>query len=383
MAIHQAFMIGEKGDRPSAPGALWVWGFQDQGALGNNLNTSVVIQTPITTFAGGNNWVQVNVRGIGRYALKSDGTLWTWGDNDQLAGGGNIGDNTKIDRSTPVTTFAGGNDWAKLASPVSGGNYSAAIKTDGTLWVWGVISGGGGTNNEFNIITPVTTFAGGTNWKQVSVGNLHMAAIKTDGTLWLWGGNGSLQLGINSDRNNRCTPVTTFAGGNDWKEVCCGGSHTMAIKNDGTLWTWGSNFFGQLGINLSGTTNGRSTPVTTFAGGTNWKQLGSGTSESAAIKFDGTLWTWGRNNNGQIGDNTTIDRLTPVTTFAGGNDWASLAFGGVSKSAIKTDGTLWTWGLGAYIGNNDSTNRLTPVTTFLGGNNWQLSGCSQGAGIIA
>ena len=141
----------------------------------------------------------------------------------------------------------------------------------------------------------------------------------------MWGVNSNGQLGVNDLIINRSTPVTTFTGGNNWKQVTCGSSaNTAAIKTDGTLWTWGYNVYGQLGDN---TTTTRSTPVTTFAGGTNWKQFAGLANFSAAIKTDGTLWTWGRNDFVQIGDNTSINRLTPVTTFAGGTNWKLVELG--------------------------------------------------------
>ena len=191
-------------------------------------------------------------------------------------------------------------------------------------------------------------------------------------TLSIWGYGAYGQLGIN-DTTHRSTPVTTFAGGTNWKQVDCGYRYTAAIKTDGTLWTWGDNAQGQLGTNGGGN---RSTPVTTFAGGTNWKQVDCGYYHAAAIKTDGTLWIWGNNDNGQLGNNGG-GGATPVTTFAGGTNWKQVSGGYRHTTAIKTDGTLWTWGSGTsgQLGNNDNTNRLTPVTTFAGGTNWkQVSG---------
>ena len=340
---------------------LWTWGRNSYGRLGDN--TIINRSTPVTTLAGGANWKQVSTGNSHTAAIKTDGTLWTWGSNSY----GRLGDNTTIHRSTPVTTFAGGTNWKQ----VSGGRqHTAAIKTDGTLWTWGRNSYGRlGDNTIINRSTPVTTFAGGTNWKQVACGYDHTTAIKTDGTLWTWGRNDYGAVGDNTIIN-RSTPVTTFAGGTNWKQVSGGGYHTAAIKTDGTLWTCGRNDFGALGDN---TIINRSTPVTTFAGGTNWKQVAGGYRHTAAIKTDGTLWTWGSNSNGQLGDNTIINRSTPVTTFAGGTNWKQVAGGGYHTAAIKTDGTLWTWGRNDYgaVGDNTIINRSTPVTTFAGGTNWK------------
>ena len=347
---------------------LWTWGRNTNGQLGDNTITDRY--TPVTTSAGGANWKQVACGSFHTAAIKTDGTLWTWGNNN---GYGQLGDNTVTNRSTPVTTFVGGTNWKQV---VGGYKHTAAIKTDGTLWTWGNNTNGQlGDNTIINRSTPVTTFAGGTNWKQVAGGGYHTTAIKTDGTLWTWGRNSDGQLGDNTV-TNRSTPVTTFVGGTNWKQVSGGYKHTAAIKTDGTLWTWGLNSDGQLGIN--NTTTARSTPVTTFAGGTNWKQVAGGYGHTAAIKTDGTLWTWGSNDNGQLGDNTSgTNRSTPVTTFSGGTNWKQVAGGSFHTAAIKTDGTLWTWGRNSYgqLADNTTTYRSIPVQTSAGGTNWkQVSG---------
>jgi len=292
-------------------------------------------------------------------------TLWVWGYNNN----GQLGVNDTNTRTTPVTTFAGGTTWKQISC---GNNHTAAIKTDGTLWTWGSSAQGQlGLNDTNTRTTPVTTFAGGTNWKQISCGSNHTAAIKTDGSLWVWGWNNFGGLGINVSGGDRKTPVTTFAGGTNWKSVDGGKrGHTVAIKTDGTLWGWGFNDFGQLGTNDA---IDRSTPVTTFAGGTNWKSVAGGYSHTAAIKTDGSLWSWGKNDFGQLGNFTTTTRSTPVTTFAGGTNWKSVVSGTSGTLAIKTDGTLWNWGRNeGRLGANDGTSlKNTPVTTFAGGTNWK------------
>jgi alpha-tubulin suppressor-like RCC1 family protein len=153
-----------------------------------------------------------------------------------------------------------------------------------------------------------------------------MAAVKTDGTLWTWGYNIGGRLGT-GNTDDHYSPATTAGGGTNWKQVAVSSAGTGmvgAIKNDGTLWTWGYGNNGQLG---DGTTTDRSSPGTTAGGGTNWKQIGTpgapGVSggNACAIKTDGTLWTWGRNNNNQLGDGTTTDRSSPGTTVGGITNW--------------------------------------------------------------
>ena len=351
---------------------LLTWGSNTYAHLGTNDTNRRC--TPVTTSAGGANWKQVACGGYFTAAIKTDGTLWTWGLNNN----GQLGINeagATTNRTTPVTTFAGGTNWKQV---VCENDVTAAIKTDGTLWTWGNNAGAQlGVNDTNRRCTPVTTFAGGTNWKQVACGG-HTAAIKTDGTLWTWGTNSYGKLGVN-DTNRRCTPVQTFAGGTNWKQVDCGLLHTAAIKTDGTLWTWGYNAYGQLGVN---DTADRPTPVTTFAGGTNWKQV-SGWYLTAAIKTDGTLWIWGRNYAALLGINAgggvTDKRCTPVTTFAGGTNWKQVDCGYGISAAIKTDGTLWTWGqnINGQLGTNDTNMRCTPVQTFAGGTNWKSLACGR------
>ena len=353
---------------------LSIWGYGAYGQLG--INDTTHRSTPVTTFAGGTNWKQVSTGVVHSAAIKTDGTLWTWGYNAQ----GQLGINDTTQRDTPVTTFAGGTNWKQICS----GTYNcAAIKTDGTLWTWGNNSYAQlGINDGGNRNTPVTTFAGGTNWKQVSIGENHTVAVKTDGTLWNWGQGIHGALGTN-DMTDRSTPVTTFAGGTNWKQACVGTRfYTMGLKSDGTLWTWGSSPYGGMGDSNTSQT-ARSFPNTVFGGHSNWKSVSAGGflyGTTAAIKTDGTLWIWGIGQSGELGINDTVNwtKNTPVTTFAGGTNWKSVSIGhgdGINASvrAIKTDGTLWTWGNNGngQLGTNDTAIRCTPVTTFAGGTNWK------------
>ena len=290
--------------------------------------------------------------------------LWLWGNNSY----GELGNNTVTNRSSPVQTVSGGTNWKQVSA---GSQFTAAIKTDGTLWLWGRNAYGElGDSTTTRRSSPVQTTSGGTNWKQISCGSGHTAAIKTDGTLWLWGSNNNGQLGKN-DTTNRLSPEQTISGGTNWKQVSAGRlRHTAAIKTDGTLWLWGSNANGQLGDN---TVTSRSSPVQTVSGGTNWKQLSSGWTSTAAIKTDGTLWLWGNNGSGQLGTDDTTSRSSPVQTVSAGTNWKQTEAGFQNIAAIKTDGTLWMWGRGSegQLGTNDRTTRSSPVQTVSGGTNWK------------
>ena len=183
--------------------------------------------------------------------------------------------------------------------------------------------------------SPVQTVAAGTNWKQVSADTI-VGAIKTDGTLWMWGDNGYGQLGDNT-RTLRSSPVQTVAGGTNWKQVSTAGDNVGAIKTDGTLWAWGYGGSGKLGDGGNGFSGSRSSPVQTVAGGTNWKQISAGYNHTSAIKTDGTLWLWGSNGVGQLGDNTVASKSSPVQTIAGGTNWKQISSSYDITLAIRDD----------------------------------------------
>ena len=352
--------------------ALWIWGENFFGKLGDNTVTNK--SSPIQTVAGGTNWKQVTCGYGSSAAVKTDGTLWLWGDNY----GGQLGDNTSTGRSSPIQTVAGGTNWSQVACGLF---HSSAIKTDGTLWTWGSNANGElGDNTSTNRSSPVQTVTGGTNWKQIACGYRYTAALKTDGTLWTWGSNANGRLG-DGTITNRSSPVQTVTGGTNWKQVTCGNRHTAAIKTDGTLWTWGPNNNGKLGDN---TVTDRSSPVQTVAGGTNWSQVSGGYHHTGAVKTDGTLWTWGFNNTGQLGDNTITNRSSPIQTVTGGTNWKQVDCmkGGsttAATAAIKVDGTLWTWGPNnnGQLGENTTTDRSSPVQTIMRGTTWKQVTCGK------
>lgn len=354
-------------DQHAMTGSLWVWGLNSGGQLGDNTIASK--SSPIQTTAGGTNWKQVGIGSGHAAAIKMDNTLWLWGENNY----GQLGDNTLVPKSSPIQTIAGGTNWKQV---VCGQRFAGAIKTNGQLWMWGMNSSGQlGNNAATNLSSPVQTVSGGIGWKQLAVGQTYSAAIKTDGTLWLWGANASGQLG----RNNTTavsSPVQTVAGGTNWKQVSTKYTTTAAIKTDGTLWVWGANTLGVLGNGVDVTN--RSSPIQTIASGTNWKQVSVGGDHMGAIKTDGTLWLWGRGTSGQLGNGVDSNHYSsPIQTIAGGTNWKQISIGGTNvghSAAIKTDGTLWAWGssLNGQLGRNDRTSISSPAQTVASGTNWKL-----------
>jgi len=195
-------------------------------------------------------------------------------------------------------------------------------------------------------------------WKEVAAGTFHTLAIASDGSLWSWGWNNKGELGL-GDNINRNTP-TQLGVGNDWTSVSAGDEFSLAIKNDGTLWSWGLNNSGQLGL---GDNTDRNSPVQVGVG-TNWQKVSAGHYFSLAITFDNALFSWGRNDYSQLGLGDTLDRNSPEQIGLS-NDWQSIAGGQYYALAIKTNGALWSWGYNfdgrLGIGNNTSMSIPTQV----------------------
>ncbi len=334
---------------------LWLTG----STLGDN--STVPKSSPVQTISRGNNWEDVSVSVLNVGAVKTDGTLWLWGYGNV----GQLGNNAVTNRSSPVQTVSTGINWKHVSV---GFCAVAALKTDGTLWMWGQGSNGHlGNNSTVSRSSPVQTASATTNWKQVAAGRYSFGSIKTDGTLWLWGRNGTGNLGDDSTIN-RSSPVQTVSTGTNWKQVSLGQCHSAAIKTDGTLWLWGRGDGGQLGYNNTIT---YSSPVQIITKNNNWKQINLGSSSSSGIKMDGTLWVWGCNNNGNLGTNDTINRSLPVQTITSGTNWKTVSMDN-SSAAIKTDGTLWTWGQNnGRLGDNSTVSRSSPVQTISFGTNWK------------
>jgi alpha-tubulin suppressor-like RCC1 family protein len=216
--------------------------------------------------------------------------------------------------------------WAGMPQVSSGGYHSVTLKSDGTLWAWGDnIHGQLGDGTTVDKSTP-TQIGIDNKWVSIATGYDHTVALKSDGTLWAWGYNYFGQVG-DGTTVNKSTP-TQIGSDNKWVYISAGAEHTVALKSDGTLWAWGRNSKGQLGIgnNTGPETCGSfacATAPTQIGTDTDWASIIAGGGHTVALKPDGTLWSWGYNGFGQLGDGTTVDKSTP-TKIGVDNDWASV-----------------------------------------------------------
>jgi alpha-tubulin suppressor-like RCC1 family protein len=325
------------------PERLYVWGRNSAGELGlGNAGSSTSRSSPVQVGTN-TNWNLISKCVYSSMATKTDGTLWAWGQNTH----GRLGLNDSAYRSSPVQVGTNTN-WNLINV---GADQTIATKTDGTLWMWGKNDSGqlGQNNNVNNRSSPVQV-GSATNWSQIHVGGASTLAIKTDGTLWAWGGNGIGQLGLGNGDNytSRSSPTQVGAGTN-WSKIAMsedGSTSVLATKTDGTLWAWGTNSSGRLGLNDQGFTAYRSSP-TQVGSDTTWNLIGV-KGHSMAIKTNGTLWLWGLGAYGQLGLNNTVNRSSPVQVGATTN-WSKISLDHDGASvAIKTDGTLWTWGKNSF-----------------------------------
>ncbi|KAB2668333.1 MAG: hypothetical protein DVB31_06630 [Verrucomicrobia bacterium] len=261
----------------------------------------------------------------------TDGTLWGWGENFR----GQVGTGSAGGWEFAPVRIGTRTDWLRV--DVSSG-HSLGITVDGALWAWGDnASGQIGAGPADGSPAPVRVDALGTGVVQASAGDGFSLAVRGDGSLWSWGGNSESQLGNNGGPDNP-TPARVGTD-NDWRAVSAGTTHALAVKNDGSLWGWGRNRENQLG---DGTTETHGVPTLNprLADVT---AVDAGYEHSLAIRADGSLWAWGRNNHGQLGDGTTENRAQPVR-IGSDTDWVAVAAGAYHSMARKSDGSLWAWG---------------------------------------
>jgi alpha-tubulin suppressor-like RCC1 family protein len=343
---------------------LYTWGDGAYGLLGVN-NTPVNRSSP--TQVPGINWLNI-CQGVTNdnsfnMATKSDGTLWMWGNNTN----GTLGQNDRTSHSSPIQV---GSDttWNKVTS----GAYGAmATKTDGTLWAWGpngegVLGQNQGPSQLARTSSPVQI--PGTTWTgDIGCGFKHAFAIKTNGTLWSWGRNGFGELGLNN-KTEYSSPVQV--PGTTWSKLAQGNWYGgAAIKTDGTLWTWGHNDDGQLGhSNTTEYSSPKQVP------GTTWTAVERGQKSCISTKTDGTLWMWGSNTTGQLGQNNTTAYSSPkqIPGTSWSTDTDAINMSRDTSAAIKTDGTLWTWGSNSdgVLGQNQAVSVKISSPVQVPGTTW-------------
>jgi alpha-tubulin suppressor-like RCC1 family protein len=337
---------------------VMAWGRNSEGELGNGTTTESHTPVPVSGLTG---IIATGALSYSSIFLKNDGTAWSCGYNFY----GQLGDGTTTSTSTPLQV--GGAGFTGITAIAGGSYHSVFLKNDGTAWATGYNGYGQVGDGTWTSRSSPVQVSGLTNIIAITAGYYHSTFLKSDGTVMSCGRNnpyGTLGDGTTTDRN---TPVAV-SGLTNITAIAGGGRHSVFLKNDGTAWACGLNGNGQLG---DGTTTNTSTAVQ-VSGLTGIIAISAGYYNSYFLKNDGTVWACGLNTNGQIGDGTTTERHTSVQvsapagihTIAGGRG------GGGSSHALfmKIDRTVWAVGLNGNgeLGDNTTTQQLSPIQSGVG-----------------
>ena len=331
-----------------ADSTVKAFGLNITGELGNgttsssNVPVSVLNLTSIVQVGAGDNF---------SIALKADGTVWTWGNN----GSGQLGIGSFTDSSVPVQVPG----LSGMVGVSAGGSHAIAVKDDGTLWTWGNNNSGQAGDGTAGINSNVPTIVlGSEGFIKVAASGNHNLALKSDGTVWAMGSGFFGMLGTGTTNSSSVLVQSlTLPGVTD---IACGQNFSMALNADSTVSSWGLGSLGQLG-NGSTATVYTPTLVDSLTEITHIAH-GSFGLHGIARKADGTLWAWGNNDYGQLGDGTLVSTLSPIHLTLPG-DFVQASLGNIHSILVKSDGTVWTWGRNNWgqVGNGTNTDTTIPA----------------------
>ena len=370
--LFSSTVYGEHSLAIGSGNVLKSWGANGYGQLGlgsrldKSLPKTVEISfTPVSFAAGGAHGV----------AVSADGTVYAWG----LNGSGQLGDGTTTTRSTPVPVLDtdGVTPLSGIVAIAAGGRHTLALKNDGTVLAWGSNTKGQlGNDSTIGSKLPVQV-AALESVTAIAAGGEFSLALRSDGTVWAWGSNAKGQLGDGTTTNSLVpVKVQIQKSSSDVviKAIAAGGSHALAIDEDGKVWAWGYNFFGQLGNNSAVDSN---TAIEVFmpSTGSVATSIAAGLDHSLAV-IDNKVYAWGYNKNGQVGNgaemNTEIPVRIPTNVIDGGRNplvnFLTVTAGGYHSMARDIGGKLWTWGRNAHgqlgTGNRNSRSYAAEVANL-------------------
>ena len=324
-------------------GDRWCWGANFYGQLGNGTASPGAFNPLVPIRVGNETWNEISAGGnTHTCAVKTDGSAWCWGRPRGALGAGHFSYEVAPHQVPGSIT-----DWAQLES---GALSSCGIARAGSMWCSGLTAGT--TSTKF------TQFGTASDWSDVTTGTNHVCGLRGAGTLWCAGQNDRGQLGTNGTPGSSL--ILQVGTDSDWTDVEASSSRTCGVRSNGTAWCWGDNFYGQVGDGTSRNTRLVPTQVGTA---TDWASLSVGYNHTCALRTNGSLWCWGENRDGQLGDGTTTtERTTPVQVGTA-TTWATVSAGYLHTCGTRTDGTLWCWGYNgaSQLGDGSTTGALAPT----------------------
>jgi hypothetical protein len=309
--------------------SLWGWGLSH--TIGDGRPVFVDEHTPVQVGTS-TDWAVVSDGGGNVCGIQTDGSLWCWG----LSGTGQLGDGTNNPSDT--AEHIGTATWKYVTGP---SGHTCGIQSNDSLWCWGYDAFGqvGDGTTGGNRLSPV--HIGAASWKSIATGDHHTCGIQSDDSLWCWGYNGEGRVGTGAELSQS---VPFRIGTASWQSVTTGADHTCGIRSDHTLWCWGRNVRGQLG---DGTRLEHSSPVQ--VGAAHWSTVSAGLCRTCGLHTNATLWCWGDNTGNTLGTGTPFAvRLRPGQVGTA-NDWVMISNGVNHQCGIRRTGsdltTVWCWGL--------------------------------------
>lgn len=369
-------------------GSVWAWGVSNSGALGSNASapSPSPVQVPGLPSAAA-----VAAGQDASYAIDSSGNVWAWGDNyygelgqGQAASSGCYCSSTplKVLGLTDVTAIAAGSDFA------------LALEGNGNVWAWGYNDDGelglgftSTSSSDCDCVAAPVVVPGLTGVTAIAVAMYHSLALRSDGTVWAWGWNSTGQLG-NGTTTDSASPIEVpglpgigaiGAGGGNQRYA-----FSLAVAMDGSVWAWGANPYGELGQGntTTGGCNCIASPVA-VPGLPTIVMVAPGEGHTIALDASGGVWGWGKNDWGQLGTGSATTAgcqcLSSPSRVTGLSNVTGLAAGGAFSFAVESDGSLWSWGenFDGELAQGSADNYYNPHPTPAAS---QMTGVAQGSG---
>ena len=338
-------------------GNTWAWGPNDGGQLGANIPLSV--RSPKSIVLGATKtFCHIGTGGGFSLGLAANGRLWSWGFNT----GGRLGDNSVTARYTPISVLGAVKTFCKIEC---GSDHGSALDKNGRAWSWGTNTNGRlGDNSITSRLTPVSVLGAVKTFCNIAIGDGHVLAIDKNGRAWGWGNRTFGALGDQFTTGSVLTPVSVRGAIKTFCHIAAGVLFSLALRNTGRAWGWGDNSYGQLGRDIDAFLS-VNTPASIGNVAQTFCKIAAGSYHGLAIDLRGRLWSWGVNDVGQLGNPNFDPEVGDLVSVQGAvKTFCHITAGFQHSVAIDKNGKVWGWGynIAGQLGDNSTTQRNTPVS---------------------